>query len=994
MRIRCRLHLSSLCLVLVVAAAVAQSPAKRPLTHQDYDAWRSIQSPLLSPDGKYLAYAVFPQEGDGEIVIRELASAREWREPIGAPPPPPDPDATAAPEEEAPRRGIRRAFTADGRFLVVTSYPPKADTDKARRDRRRPDQMPKNGLAVFSAASGAFTRLADVRSFQVPEKAGAWLAYLKEAPPAAAPPAEGTEREPGAAGPRRGAGPPRGGRQRTQYGTDLVLRDLARADSGERVFPNVLEYTLSKDGQTLVYTVSSRKEDENGIYHIVPGATGDAAALLAGKGKYSRPAWDREQTRLVFLSDRDDASQRQPKFKLYLWDRQAAAQEVVSTATPGFRDGYVISDRGAVSFSRDGGRLFFGAGPPAPAERPDREPDAPPADDRVVADLWHWRDDYIQPMQKVRAPQDRGRSYRAVFHIAENKLLQLADAALQQITPSDDGRLALGTDDRAYRRLGDFEGASNADYYLVDTLTGSRQPLLQKFPAGFGGGGPAPGRGPAGRGGGGGGRVSWSPDARHVSFFRDKQWHTLRIPDGSATNLTASLKTNFYNEDHNTPDEPGGYGNAGWTKDGKFLLVYDRYDIWQVSPDGKVARNITEGAGRRDHLQFRVLRLDSGEDEEEERGIDPAKPLLLRAENLETRETGFWRDRLDGSAPPQKLLMAAKSIRPVGKAENAEVYLVAASTFNEYPDLFWTDGGFRDLRRASNLNAQKDPFVWGTSELVGFKNADGVPLKSILIKPENFDPKKKYPMMVYIYERLSQGLHNFRDPSPGTSINPAYYASNGYLVLMPDIVYTVGWPGQSSIKCVLPAIQAVVDRGFVDEGAVGIQGHSWGGYQIAYMVTQTRRFRAAAAGAPVGNMTSAYNGIRWGPGRPRQFQYEAGQSRIGGSIWQYPMRFVENSPIFMVDRVQTPLLILHNDQDDAVPWYQGIELFLSLRRLGKEAYMFNYNGERHGLRRRHNQKDYTVRMQQFFDHYLKGAAKPDWMEKGIPYIERDAGGQQ
>jgi dipeptidyl aminopeptidase/acylaminoacyl peptidase len=264
-----------------------------------------------------------------------------------------------------------------------------------------------------------------------------------------------------------------------------------------------------------------------------------------------------------------------------------------------------------------------------------------------------------------------------------------------------------------------------------------------------------------------------------------------------------------------------------------------------------------------------------------------------------------------------------------------------------------------------------------------------VPLSGILIKPENFDPQKKYPMIVYIYEQLSQGLHRFVNPGPGTSINTSFYASNGYLILMPDIVYTIGYPGQSALKCVLPAIQAVVDRGFVNEQAIGIQGHSWGGYQIAYMVTQTNRFRAAAPGAVVANMTSAYSGIRWGSGLPRQHQYEHTQSRIGGSLWEYPMRYLENSPVFRADRVQTPILMVHNDGDDAVPWYQGIEYYLALRRLGKEVYMFNYNGEPHGLRKRQNQKDYTRRTQEFFDYFLKGAPKPEWMEKGIPFLDRD-----
>jgi dipeptidyl aminopeptidase/acylaminoacyl peptidase len=378
------------------------------------------------------------------------------------------------------------------------------------------------------------------------------------------------------------------------------------------------------------------------------------------------------------------------------------------------------------------------------------------------------------------------------------------------------------------------------------------------------------------------------------------------------------------------------------------------------------------------------VKLDS---DPRDKGIDPTKPLLLRAENDETHDTGFFRTSIGSTDAPAKLIYAAKNFTAPVKAKDADVLVLTESTFSEFPDLQVTDGSFRELRKVSDANPQMSQFVWGTAEIVHYKNADGVPLSATLYKPENFDPKKKYPMIVYIYERLSQNVHQFVEPRPSHNINPTYYVSNGYLILEPDIAYTVGYPGLSALKCVLPAVQEMADRGFVDENAIGIQGHSWGGYQIAYMVTQTNRFRAAAAGAPVANMTSAYDGIRWGPGLPRQFQYEQDQSRIGGSLWEYPMRYIENSPLFQADRVKTPLLMIHNDADDAVPWYQGIEYYLALRRLGKEVYLFSYNGEPHGLRRRPNQKDYTVRLQEYFDYFLKGAAKPGWMERGIPYIE-------
>jgi dipeptidyl aminopeptidase/acylaminoacyl peptidase len=398
---------------------------------------------------------------------------------------------------------------------------------------------------------------------------------------------------------------------------------------------------------------------------------------------------------------------------------------------------------------------------------------------------------------------------------------------------------------------------------------------------------------------------------------------------------------------------------------------------------------VTAGLGRNERLQFRWVRLgeDSGP-------IDPSKPLLLRAEHLDTRESGFWEQTLSSTGAPQKLIMSAKAYTNPLKAKNADVVVLTATRFDEFGDLLITDSKFRNVRKVSNANPQKDQFIWGTAELVRFTNLDGVPLQAALYKPANFDPNKKYPLVVYIYERLSQTVHGWKAPAPGHSLNIPLYVSNGYLVLTPDIAYTIGYPGQSAMKCVLPAIQAVADKGYVNESAIGIQGHSWGGYQIAYMVTQTNRFKAAAAGAPVANMTSAYDGIRWGTGLPRQFQYERTQSRIGGSLWQYPSRFLENSPLFHADRVKTPLLLLHNDGDDAVPWYQGIELFLALRRLGKESYLFNYNGEPHGLRKRPNQRDYAMRMQQFFDHHLKGAAKPAWMDRGIPYLDRESEKEQ
>jgi dipeptidyl aminopeptidase/acylaminoacyl peptidase len=955
-RAQLRKKIIALCIsafVLSTSVFAQQAASKRALTHADYDSWRSIQGQTLSRDGKFLAYALVPQDGDGEIIARNLATGAEWRHTRGAQPVnPPQPSPAAEPPTGPPPFAGRPVFTADSRFLVFQILPAKAETEKAKKDKKKPEDMPKNAMGVMDLATGEVARIERVKNFKVPEDGAGFIAYLLEPKREAAKPDEKKDEKKPEAAP---ASTERK-REKKEYGSDLVLRNLA--DKSERTFSDVLEYTISKDAKSLVYAVSSKREETNGAFAVTPGVADAPQTLLAGKGKYAKLTWDDKQAQLAFISDRDDQSSAQPKFKLYHWNRKAAsASDLVSTSTPNFRPGLVISDKGNLAFSLDGSRLFFGV---TAAPEPEKDEEDTASDDKVTADLWHWKDDYVQPMQKVRAEQERNRSFRAVYHLKEKKFVQLADETMEQIVPSSDGRWAIGSDDREYRILIGYD-TSYSDNFLINTIDGSRKSILKKQQW----------------------NPTWSPAGRYALFYDGKDWNTVSVPDGKVTNLTMKLGVKFSNEDHDSPSVAPSYGSAGWTADDKYVLLYDRFDIWQVAPDGSAAKNLTDGVGRKEKIEFRYVKLDP-----QEKAIDSTKPLLLRAENEWTRDSGFYRDKVNGGMP-EKLLMAAKYFAPPSKAKDADVYALTASTFNEYPDLLITGPDFQNMKKVSNANPQQAELLWGSAELVRYKNLDGAPLSGLLIKPANFDPGKKYPMIVYIYETLSEGLHRFVDPRPGHSINASYYASNGYLVFMPDIIYTIGHPGQSALGCVLPAIQEVVDRGFVNERAIGIQGHSWGGYQIAYMITQTTRFKAAAAGAPVANMTSAYSGIRWGTGLPRQFQYEHTQSRIGGNLWETPMLYLENSPVFRANQVQTPLLMIHNDNDDAVPWYQGIEYFLALRRLGKEAYMFNYNGEPHGLRKRANQKDYAMRLQQFFDYFLKDGPKPEWMEKGIPYLQRE-----
>ena len=928
---------------LSFAMQTADNSGKCPLTHDVYDSWKSIESPKISVNGKWICFLETPQDGDAYLVAKNLETENKYRHGIGY-----------SGEGTDAEKGAKPQFNYTSTHLVFLISPNKVEVDSLKKVKKKNKKKAKTvkKLGIMNLSDGSVTVVDSVKSFAMPEEAGGWLAFLKEAlPDTGKMKKEKSEKE------EEGKETPdKKKKKKKEDGTRLILKSFN--DNSEKVFEYVADYRFTKNGKYLFYIVSNKNKPENdGVYSYILGK-GQVNPLLTGKGNYKKWKMNEKQTYLAFFTDRDDYESDTPTFNLYGWKigSPEARLWVSHKSTRGFPQGMAVSDKSNISFSENGNVVMFGI-----KEIPEPEQEDSVEVEEAKFDLWHWNDPYPQPQQKKMADKVRDNTWESVYLIKEKKFLKLADEQLPDLQLSNNGKVAFANNILPYTKLVSYDG-SYYDVYVVDVEKGTRTLVKKKLY----------------------GRASLSPNAKYVYWFEDKNWYAFNIKNKATANLTTGLKVRFDLEDWDTPNPPRPYGIAGWTKNDRSILIYDRYDIWEVSPDGSNARMITEGVGRKNDLSFRYVRLNP-----KERTIDPDKPILLYATNEITMATGFYRDQVKGDDLPENLIMADKNFsRRPSKAKNADILLFTRFSFDEYPDLWISDLEFKKFRKVTELGRQMEPFIWGKAELINFCSADGKPLKGILIKPENFDPAKKYPLMVYIYETLHQLLHRFRHPAPGTTINPSYYVSNGYIIWMPDIEYDTGYPGKDALKCVLPGIQMLIRLGFIDPNAIGIEGHSWGGYQIAYMVTQTNIFAAAEAGAPVSNMISAYDGIRWGSGMVRQFQYERTQSRLGASLWEVPMRYIENSPIFWADKVQTPLLMIHNDQDDAVPWYQGIEYIMALRRLGKEAYMFNYNGEKHGLRKRINQKDWTVRMAEFFDHYLKGAPAPKWMTDGIKAWEK------
>ncbi len=920
---------------------------KKPLTHDVYDTWKSIQGAQISRDGKWFLYIETPQKDDAFLVVKNPETGKIYRHIIGF-----------TGEDTKAHSSAKATFNKEASHVIFLISKTKAEVDslkKKKNGKKKNKKTTFRKIGILDLATGETVVIDSVKSFSLPKENGGWLAYLKEAPKDTSKKDDKSKDEE-----KKSEKEKDKKKKEKKDGSPLILRSLKNGSESE--FQFVTDYRFTKNGDHLFIIVSNKKEPEkDGVYNITIGETvSQPMPVLTGKGNYKKWATDKRDTYLAFLTDRDDYESENPTFNLYgfkIGDKNAKLW-VSHKSTKGFPEGMSVSDKADLTFSKDGKVILFGI-----KEIPEPETEDSLKTETAKFDLWHWNDPYPQPQQKKMAKRVRENAYESVYFIRSKKFVQLADENLPDVKMSPTGKICYANNIWPYTKLVSYDG-SYYDVYVVNPKNGERKLIKKKLY----------------------GRARVSPGAKYVYWFENGNWFCYNIKTGKTANLTKDLGVHFDREDWDTPNPPRSYGIAGWTDNDKSILIYDHFDIWEISPDGKKARRITEGFGRQNNLSFRYVKLDH-----EKGTIDPNAPLLLKVENTETMASGFYRDKVNGSEPPEKLFMTDAAIYgQVQKAKNSDKIMFRFSRFDQFPDLRISDLDFTELNTVTDLGKQTEPYIWGYAELIDFLSADGKPLKGILIKPDNFDPNKKYPLLVYIYETLHSNLHVFRNPSPGTTINPSFYVSNGYIIWMPDIEYDTGYPGKDALKCVLPGIHMLIREGFVDPKRIGIAGHSWGGYQIAYMVTQTNIFVAAESGAPVSNMISAYGGIRWGSGMVRQFQYERTQSRLGASLWEVPLRYIENSPIFWVDKIQTPLLIIHNDKDTAVPWYQGIEFIMALRRLGKEAYMFNYNGEPHGLRKRVNQEDWTKRMFAFFEHFLKGKPAPKWMTDGIKAWEKPA----
>jgi dipeptidyl aminopeptidase/acylaminoacyl peptidase len=914
-----------------------QKTAVRPT---DYGKWEILGPVVMSDDGKWLAVSIGRVDGTAALDVLEIDTARRASAQAGALPPP----------FYSAREGRSPAFSADGPWVAY-----RIGVSETEREKLQEEKKPvRDGLGLLHLDGAADTRepvvLQDVTRWAF-APAGPFIAIQRYAP-------ENAKRK----------------------GSDLLVRNLSTG--AMTTFGNVAEFAWQDRGRLLAFTIDADEKTGNGVQVYDP-QSGMLRLLDSGEATFTGLAWRERDDDLACFRSRTDESYEEETHVVLAWKDLAAAgsppprASYDQTADTGFPADTRIVPFRRLQWAGDGSALYFGVqgwekkpakarvegGPPAGGEA--KVPTPPAKEKPANVDVWHTRDERIIPMQRVQKARDLERSAAAAWRLDQGTLRTLGSDPFEQVTILEGDRYAIETDRKPYLTENRFDTARQ-DVYVIDLATGGRTKAVT---------GVWYFQGP-------------SPGGRYLLYFSGDQYWTYEPATGRTVNISGMLKTAWTNPDYDTPYRvqrpPVGIG--GWLKDDAGVLLHDVHDVWRVAPDGSGGARLTRGA--EEAIMHRVVRTD-----EENRFVDPLTPTYLALNGRWSKRGGFARVTIGAAGAaatvPERLVWADKSVWPLTKARNADVYAYRVQDFDDSPDIFVGDAGLAGAVQVTRTNPFHADYAWGRSTLVEYRDAQGQRLQGALYYPAGYVAGRQYPMIVYVYERLSQGVHNYVVPSERSPYNTAVFTANGYFVLQPDIVFRPRDPGVAAVDCVTAAVKAVLAAGMVDPKRVGLVGHSWGGYEASFIPTQTNLFAASIAGAPITNLLSFYGAIHWGPGLPEPAHFETGQARMDVPFWVDLPAYIRNSPTLFIDKLRTPMLIFFGDKDGTVDFRQGVEMYNYARRAGKQLVMLVYANEDHSAREKPNQIDYHRRILQWFGHYLKGEEAPAWVTKGVTVIDSE-----
>jgi dipeptidyl aminopeptidase/acylaminoacyl peptidase len=912
--------------------AAAPAAKAAPVTPADYGKWQTLGTTALSDDGRWLAVPITRVDGTASLDLIRVAAA-----PV------------APPAYLTASGGRAPAFSADSQWAAY-----RIGASEAEREKLQDDKKPvrdKLGLVRLdpAVAKPDPVVVADVTRFAF-APAAPYLAMLRYTP-------EGSKRA----------------------GADLLVRSLA--NGAVTSFGNVSDFAWQDEGRLLAFTIDAEGKAGNGVQVFDP-QTGVLRLLDSGEAAFTGLTWrEKDDDLACFRSRADEGFDGDTQVVLAWRDLSVsvaatpALKSFDHTADKAFPAGTRVVTFRRLQWAKDGKALYFGVQPwdkkpPKPAkdagaaDAKDAKP--APKDKPASVDVWHAKDERIIPMQRIEKTRDLERSYASVWRMDDGTWRKLGTDTFEQVTVVDGDRFAIETDRKPYIADNMFD-RTRQDVYAIDLATGARTKAVDGV---------------------------WyfngaSPGGRYLLYFKGDQYWTYEFGTGKTTNISAGLKAVWTDPDYDTPYRvqrpPSGVG--GWLAGDAAVLVYDQHDIWRVAPDGSGGARITRGA--EDAVQHRYMRVDR-----DDRAIDPQRPVYLNLFGLWTKKDGYA--RLAAIAGPggtqpavERLVWADKNVGNLTRARRADVYSYTVQDFQDPPAVYVGGPSLSDAAVMARTNTFQAGYAWGRSTLVEYKNAKGERLQGALYHPAGYVPGKTYPMIVYVYERLSGGVHNYAVPSERSPYNAAVFTAEGYFVLQPDVVFRPRDPGLSAVDCITAAVKAVLATGMVDPKRVGLVGHSWGGYEASFVPTQTGMFAASIAGAPITNLLSFYGAIHWNQGLPEPAHFETGQARMDVPFWVDLPAYIRNSSTLAIDKLKTPMLIFFGDKDGTVDFRQGVEMYNYARRAGKQLVMLVYADENHSATQKPNQIDYHRRILQWFGHYLKGDAAPAWITQGLTVIDAE-----
>jgi dipeptidyl aminopeptidase/acylaminoacyl peptidase len=927
-----RLFVLSLCwLVQFVAFAQEQ----RPLTVTDIMQFREIKDVKLSDNGQWMAYIEQPDRGDSSGHIKSTDGKKVIDIPLAKKP----------------------VLSKNGQWVAFLTTVSLLERETATKEQKKEF---KDGAVIVNTSSGQMTKFENVKAVNFTGDSNFALIHYNKHDDTKD---EKDKKKNNKGEPEKDKTEVKHFLKKDHIGSPAELVTLATGDT--KTLDNVQKAAFANEGSYFAYT--EIVEEGVGNKLVVLNTQNQNSVVLDSTTLASYPhlKWSDDGRSLAFLKGSYADKEPSRQHTLMLYTTSHANASIMDTE----QEGWFISHDNTLTWSDDNARLFFGKKPVAEVVKTDDEIktqddlfDVSKLTSGKELQVWHGDDPRIKPHAAKEYKDEQSHTWLNVLSVRSKKSIALIDQSISSASATDNTKALLATDDQPYRKLITWDGFY-ADLFHIDLKTSQKTQVQAKLSQGNADG------------------AKLSESGRYVTYYHEGSVWTFDSKRKTTTNLTKELSVPFANELHDYPSSAPGYGIAGWLENDAGVLVYDRYDIWLFTKAGK-ATNLTHGDGRKRQVIYRITQTN-----DEQEYFNTKQNLLLNAYYDRKKNFGFYELSLD-DGKLFKLLEADKRYRFVKKAQDTDIILFTQEDMHEFPDIWSTNTRFNNPKKLTHTNPQIDEFLWGSSELVEWRSTTGKELQGVLIKPANYEAGKRYPVLVYYYRYFSQRLHEFNAMKVNHRPNFPFYHSNGYAVFLPDIKFDIGLPGPSATQALVPGIQKIIDMGVADPDAIGLHGHSWSGYQSAFAITQTNVFKAAVAGAPVANMTSAYSGIRLGSGLSRAFQYESGQSRIGGDLVDDLNLYIENSPVFFADRINTPLLIQFGDVDDAVPWQQGIEMYTVMRRLNKPVIMLQYEGEPHHLKKYPNKVDYTIKMKQFFDHHLKGTKAPKWMVEGVPYSEK------